>query len=172
MFEHPFDCPSLNQAALGQVMQVVDLIANRPDINDDEIINSLVFVGVHSLNARLLTAFVPCALSFSFLSLLGLQRIPSTYFARDVKGAWIEFPLAEEPLFVTALHVGFDVTKKGYSDQITKTTFQAVTSRSAEMDCLNNLLNSGGSIAELAGAIFEPPKLYDVFAEDLLSRQP
>src|SRR4051812_21034284 len=112
MNDHPFDCPSLSPAAIAQVMQVVDLIAHRPDIKDDEIIASLISMGVQSLNARLSTAFVPCALSFAFLSHLGLRRIPSTYCARDAKGAWIELPLAEEPLFVTALHVGFDVTTK------------------------------------------------------------
>ena len=129
--------PISHDDALEHVMRFIDLIAARPDISDEEAVAVLVRDGIGEVDAALLIRFVPCALSFALLKLMGLSKFPSTYQVQNSTGQWVELPLAAEHYFSAALGVGHDVTTRGYSERVTKVAFQAVTLRSAEMNAVN-----------------------------------
>jgi hypothetical protein len=154
-------------------MRVIDLIAARPDISDEEAIAALVREGIGEVDAELLIRFVPCALSFTLLKFMGLSKFPSTYQVQNSAGRWVEFPLAAEHYFSAALGVGYDVTTRGYTERINKEVFQVVTLRSAEMNAVNQYLESGGTREGLAGGTLGPPTFIGVTAEQIAaSRQP
>ncbi|HEV3235599.1 MAG TPA: hypothetical protein VGZ25_01340 [Gemmataceae bacterium] len=146
-------------------MRVIDLISARHDIADDEIVAALVETGVGGLDAELLVRFVPCALTFALLKLMGLNNFPSTYGVFNASGVQVELPLAKEHYFTTALSVGYEVTTHGYTPQISKETFQAVIQRSAEMNALNKFFEAGHTIEELKRSSIAAPILIGLTAE-------
>jgi hypothetical protein len=79
----------------------------------------------------------------------------------------VELPLAEEHYFTTALGVGYDVTTRGYTEQISKATFQAVTQRSAEMNAVNKFFHAGHTRKELMGSSITSPIHVGVTAEQI-----
>jgi hypothetical protein len=146
-------------------MRVIDLIAARPDISDEEAIATLTRNGIGEVDAELLIRFVPCALSFALLKLMGLSKFPSTFQVQNNAGQWVEMPLAAEHYFSTALGIGYDVTTRGYSERVNKEAFRAVTLRSAEMNAVNKFLEAGHTTAELAGSRLGPPTFIGITAE-------
>lgn len=146
-------------------MRVIDLIGPRPNITDGEVLATLIGEGIGEVDAELLIRFVPCALSFPLLKRMGLDKFPSTYQVRNCAGQWIELPLADEHYFWAALEVGYDVTTRGYTQRVSKETFRAVTSRSAEMRVVNQYFKSGGT--ELAGCTLSPPTFIGLTAEQI-----
>ena len=95
-------------------MRVIDLIAAEPGIRDEEVVAASVRDGIGEIDAELLIRFVPCALSFALLKLMGVDTFPSTYQVLNTAGRWVELPLAAEHYFTAALGVGHDVTSRGY----------------------------------------------------------
>lgn len=159
--------PASHELALERVMRVIDLIAARPDIADEEAIAELVREGVGKVDAELLIRFVPSALSFALLKLMGLAKFPSTYLVQNSAGQWVELPLAAEHYFSAALGVGLEVTTRGYTERISKPVFQAVTLRSAEMDVINQYFEAGGAREGLVACTFSPPTLIGLTAEQI-----
>ncbi len=157
--------PASHEEALERVMRVIDLIAARPDISDEEAVAALVQDGIGEVDAELLLWFVPCALSFALLKRLGLSMFPSTYRVRNSAGHWVELPLAAEHYFSAALGVGYKVITQGYTERINKAAFQAVTIRSAEMNAINQYFESGGTREGLAGCTLGPPTFGGLTAE-------
>ena len=167
MTSPPAAYPASHEEALASVMRVIDLIAARPDITDEEVVGILVGNGISEVDAELLIRFVPCALSFALLKLLGISNFPSTYQVQNSVGQWVELPLAAEHYFSAALGVGYDVTTQGYTERVSQEVFQAVTARSAEMQVVNQYFESGGSREGLAGSTLGPPTLIGVTAEQI-----
>jgi hypothetical protein len=56
----------------------------------------------------------------------------------------------------------------GFSDRITRPTFEAIITRSAEMDSANKVLAAG---KELAGGKILPPALLGLSAEEMTARR-
>ncbi len=150
--------PASPEESRQRVMRFIDLVAAQPDITDEDAIAVLMQDGVGDVDAELLIRFVPCGLSFALLKLMGLDKFPNTYQVKNSAGQWVEFPLAAEHYFAVALSIGYEVTTRGYTERITKKTFQAVTLRSAEMDAVNRFFASGGK--RLAGGILSPPTFF------------
>jgi hypothetical protein len=167
MASTPASYPASHEEALERVMRVIDLIAARPDISDEEAVAALVRDGIGDVDADLLIRFVPCALSFALLKLMGLSKFPSTYQVRNSAGQWVELPLAAEHYFSAALWVGYDVTTRGYTQRVSKAAFQAVTLRSAEMNAVNQYFESGGTREGLAGSTLGPPTFIGLTAEQI-----
>ena len=71
----------------------------------------------------------------------------------------MELPLADEHYFSAALGVGYDVTTRGYTERVSKETFRAVISRSAEIGAVNGRSHAG------------PPALIGVTAEQIAARR-
>jgi hypothetical protein len=148
-------------------MRVIELIAGRPDIPDEEAVAALVKDGISDVDAELLIRFVPCALSFALLKRMGPSNFPSTYQVQDSAGHWVEFPLAAEHYFTAALGVGYEVITHGYTERVNKEVFQAVTIRSAEMNAVNQYFECGGTREGLAGGTLGPPTLIGITAEQI-----
>lgn len=163
----PVAYPSSHGEALERVMQLIDLIASRPDLDDEDAVAALVHGGVGEVDAELLVRFVPSALSFALLKRVGLSKFPSTFQVRDHPGRWVEMPLAAEHYFTAALGVGYEVTTRGYTERVSEETFRALTLRSAEMNALNKFFEAGNTAEELAGATLGPPTLIGVTAEQI-----
>ncbi len=167
MASTPTVYPASHDEALERVMRVIDLIAARPDITDEEAVAALMRDGIGEVDAELLIRFVPCGLSFALLKLLGLSKFPSMYQVQDAAGQWVELPLAAEHYFSTALGVGYDVTTRGYTERVSKAVFQAATLRSAEMNAVNQYFESGGTREGLAGGTLSPPTFIGLTAEQI-----
>jgi hypothetical protein len=167
MASTPTVYPASHEVALERVTRVIDLIAARPDISDEEAVAVLVRDGIGEVDAELLIRFVPCALSFALLKLLGCSNFPSNYQVRNGAGQWVELPLAAEHYFSAALGIGHDVTTRGYTERVSKEAFQAVTLRSAEMNAVNQYFESGGTREGLAGSTLGPPTLLGITTEQI-----
>jgi len=159
--------PASHDVALERVMRVIDLIGARPDITDEDAVALLVRDGIGDVDAELLVRFVPIGLAFALLKLMGLSKFPSIFQVQDSGGKWVELPLAAEHYFSVALSVGYDVTTMGYTERISKATFQAVSMRSAEMNAVNNYFDSGGTREGLAGSTLGPPTFIGIKAEQI-----
>jgi hypothetical protein len=167
MASTPAVYPPSHTEAFERVMRVIDLIAARPDISDEDAVTDLVRDGIGEVDAELLIRFVPCALSFALLKLMGLSNFPSTYQVQNSAGQWVELPLGAEHYFSAALGVGYDVTTRGYTERVSKAAFQTVTMRSAEMNAVNQYFESGGTRKGLAGSTLGPPSFLGVTAEQI-----
>jgi hypothetical protein len=167
MASTPAVYPSSHEEALERVMQVIDLIGARPEITDQDAVAALVGDGIGQVDAELLVRFVPVALSFALLKLMGLSNFPSTYQVQNSAGQWVELKLANEHYFSAALGVGYDVTTRGYTQRVSKAVFQAAIQRSAEMNVVNQYFQSGGTPEGLTGATLGPPTFIGVTAEQI-----
>jgi hypothetical protein len=169
MTSTPAVYPSSHGEAIGRVMQFIDLIAARPDLDDDGAVAALVQGGVGEIDAELLVRFVPSALAFALLKLMGLSKFPSMFRVQDNSGRWVEMPLAAEHYFSVALGVGYEVTTRGYTERISKETFRALTMRSAEIDAVNQFFEAGHTKEELAEGTLGPPTLIGITAEQIMA---
>lgn len=159
--------PASHELALERVMRVIDLIAARPDIADEDALIALVADGIGAVDAELLIRFVPCGLTYALLKLLGVSKFPSTYQVQNAAGKWVELPLAVEHYFSTALRVGYDVTTLGYTERISREVFTAATLRSAEMNAINQYFESGGTLEGLVDSRLGPPTFIGLTAEQI-----
>jgi hypothetical protein len=164
--------PPSHEVALNRVMRLIDIIAERPALDDNDVVSALFQSGLSEVDAELLIRFVPCALSFALLKLMGARTFPSTFQVKNNAGQWVELPLAREHYFSAALGVGYDVTTRGYNERISREIFQAVASRSAEMNLLNRFFAAGGTKEELSQAVICPPILLGITAEQIAASRP
>jgi hypothetical protein len=159
--------PPSHEKVLERVMRVIDLIAARPNISEEELVAALSRDGVDEVDAELLVRFVPCAFAFAFLKFMGLSKLPSAYQVRNAAEQWVELPLAAEHYFLVALGIGCEVTTCGYTEQISKRVFEAVLLRSAEMNVVNQYFKTGGTPEGLASSTLGPPTLIGITAEQI-----
>jgi hypothetical protein len=159
--------PPDHELALARVLRVVDLITARPDIRDDEVVSALVGDGVGQVDARLLVQLVPCAMSYPMLRRLGVTSFPSFYVVRARSGRVVHLPLAGEHYFTAALAWAEGLFALAPADRpLSVEAWNAVAGRSAEMDCVNNMLASHGPEA-LRGAAVSPTVLGGITAEEI-----
>ena len=155
--------PADHATASDGVFMFIDLIANQHDLTDEAITSALVEQGISKLDAELIVRFVPMAFAWTILRKLGVSSFPSSFIVFDRQNRAIELPLAREHYFAAALGIADEVAHKGFSDRITRPTFEAIVARSAEMDSANKMLAAG---KEVAGSKILPPGLLGIFAED------
>lgn len=127
---------------------IVDLIARSETRANIE--QSLVLRGCDAANAELLLDYLPAACGRAFLRQIGV-RPSDTYRRPNEDGSWgPPTVFADDSLwrevetFVEALRLDPERRKK----------FGAVARLSAEVDAINNAVNSGKSLADMAGASF------------------
>jgi len=153
--------------ALARVLRVVELITGRPDARDDEVEAALVGEGVEPVDARLLTLLVPSALAHPMLRQLGVTGLPGEYGVRTRSGRWAYLPLAGEHYFTAALAWAEGMFALPPADRpLSVEAWNAVAGRSAEMDCVNNMLATHGPEG-LRGAVVSPPMLGGLTAEEI-----
>jgi hypothetical protein len=156
--------PASHSRASDRVLTVVDLIGERPDRSDDDIVQALVRDGVAKVDAELLVRFVPAAFTWVLLRKMGVSSFPCTFIVYDREQRPVELPIASEHYFTSALLIAYDVTTHGFSARISRAAFESVVSRSAEMAAANKALEAG---EDLAGGTRGPPVLLGITAEEI-----
>lgn len=112
------------------------------------------------LSARLLY-FIPEAFAYAFIPHLpdGMKVVmPTDFSVRCATGDWKSVPFSSEPIFLLAVRLGMQMFHHG-----PRANFKTIVSRSAMLDCVNQLLNNGES---LAGANMSGLAINGVTAED------
>ena len=169
MVSTPSIHPNSHAEAVEIVLRVIDLIGARSDITDGELVEALMQSGVGKVDAELVIHFVPCAMSFALLKLMGVAKFPRAYRVYNSARELVEFPLEAEHFFTAALCLGYDITTQGYTERISKATFQAVTLRSAEMDAVNQFFKAGHTREEFVGSSVGVPIFYGITAEQIVA---
>ena len=131
-------------------------------ISEDELSRLLQDRGYSLATAEKLTVFVPSAFAWSVLKDLGLASFPNHFIAENAAGEKVEISMADQHYFTAALQVAFSTFAKGWSETITRGTYEHIAARSAEMNIVDHLYSTGGSLAE---ATLQPLFLVRISAE-------
>ena len=156
--------PASHELAMQRVLLTVKGFHETPDIDDETLVAQLCDADIPKVDAELLVLFVPMAFSFAILRRMGVTSFPNTYLVSNRHDKPVEMPIAREHYFSTALQVAFSTTEHGYNDTVTREGFEAIVSRSAEMNAANKLLDKGG---DLAGSTVGPTFIMSVTAEEI-----
>lgn len=169
LIRQPFWCKSVmyppdHALASKRVLQMVDIVAANRSIGDDEIVMALVQQDVPKLDAELLVRFVPMAFTWIVLRKMGVSSFPNSFFVLNKHEHPVEMPIAREHYFAAALMIADNLVGRGFSEQISRPTFEAIITRSAEMDSVNKALAAG---KDIAGGKILPPALLGLSAEEI-----
>jgi hypothetical protein len=119
--------------------------------------------------ARRLIDWIPEAFGFVLISHMDGIGIPETFSAKSAHGAWKEFPLTTEPVFVCALRVAQQMYHDG-----PRNDFERLAVRSSMLAVVNQALNNGSSIrgGQLSGPalIGIPAEVYEAQPSSLWGR--
>jgi len=159
--------PADHAVASERVLKFVDIVAANHDLSDDQIVEALVQQEVPKLDSELLVRFVSMAFTWVLLRKMGVNSFPSSFIVFDKRDRPVELPIAREHYFASALVIADNVVNHGFSDRITRPTFEAIIARSAEMDSANKVLAAG---KELAGSKILSPALLGLSAEEIAAR--
>jgi hypothetical protein len=83
--------------------------------------------------------------------------LPKTFMARNLAGAWIEFPLATDPIFGDSIKLATIVFHNGPRE-----IFSALATASSVASVVNQALDSGVS---MAGGVLQPIRMFGLHAE-------
>jgi len=164
--------PPDHSLALARVLRVVEILVARPDILDEEVEAQLVAEGVGPTDAKLLVLYVPSALTFPLLTRMAIKSYFSFFIVRDVSGRVVHLPWAGEHYYTAAL-----TWVEGYFSlhpaerPLSTDQYHSVAGRSAEMDCVNNMIAQGGPDA-MRGAVVGPTVLCGVTIEQITASRP
>jgi hypothetical protein len=153
---------SEHESATQAVRDALCVIASAPGASDDDVVNSLKLLGYAHLSAEKLNAFVPSAFSWVLLRRMGVASFPSHYIALNEHGEEVIVKVANEHYFTAALALAFETLENGWNDGLSREQFEAVISRSPEMDAANKALIAGDS---LSGASIQPLRVFRFLAE-------
>jgi hypothetical protein len=161
--------PPDHAVASERVLKFVDVVAANHDVSDDQIVAALIQQDVPKLDSELLVRFVPMAFTWRVLREMGVTSFPSSFIVFDQRERPVEMPIAREHYFASALDIADGVVSRGFSDRITRQAFEAIITRSAEMDSANKVLAAGKG---LAGSKIMPPALLGLSAEEITAARP
>ena len=139
--------PASHELAMERTLLTIQAIHDSPDIDDESLVVLLCDANVPVVDAKLLVLFVPMAFSFAIFRKMGVTLFPNTYLLSNRYGKPVEMPIAREHYFSTALQIACSTTEHGYNSTVTREGFEAIISRSAEMNAANELLDKGGDLA-------------------------
>jgi hypothetical protein len=152
-----------HESAMQAVRETTRIMASARDASEDDIVNRLTAMGYSTSSAEKLNVFVPSAFAWALLRRMGVESFPSHYVALDADGSEVNVPVAREHYFTAALKLAFETLESGWSEDLSREKFEAVTARSADMDAANKALNAGVSIA---GAALQPLRVFRFSAEE------
>lgn len=151
------------------VLNYLDALRDNPASSDEDL-HTLLAQKHNDLNAQLLIRFVPIAFAFAFIKHMGVKKFPLVFKAQKADKTWQNLLLEHEPIFNVALRLGLNVVEKGYIPRLDQALFEAVLSRSAEMEVVNKALSDGMPIEQLQASEINAPALLGVDADLLLNR--
>ena len=163
MVQYPFE----HALALARVLRVIDIIAAHPSMTSEEVIAQLLSEGIEPVDAKLLVAFVPCALSCPILATWGLNKFPAHYAVPNKWGRLEFLPLSAEHYFTAALQWAQDLFgMEPTACPVSLETFWAVVSRSPMLDAAIQLRDRDGPDA-LRGAECVPLVINYITLEEI-----
>lgn len=157
--------PEDHQIVHERVHRFIQFIAESPSETDEKLIAKLVATGIPEIDAELVLYLVPSAFSRAFLPRLGVDTTPSVLIVTDESGNDVEFDIWEQHYFVYAFALAEEIMERGYTEEVSKAVFQAITNRSAELDAVNSALNAG---VDLKGCKLAPIRILHLKSDDLL----
>jgi hypothetical protein len=155
--------PHEHGIAMQGVLDTLRIVQARPEIDEDELVSALQRQGYSPLQSEKLNAFVPSAFAWAMLKRMGVESFPSHYITFAKSGQEVQLPLAQEHYFSAALLLAYQTLEEGWSDELPRSTFEAVIGRSAEMGAANQALSSGSS---LAGCALQSLRVFRFDAEE------
>ncbi|MCX8138650.1 MAG: hypothetical protein N3E46_03095 [Gemmataceae bacterium] len=161
--------PPDHAVALARVLRVIEIIADRFDISNEELVEQLVSEGIDRVDAFLLMAFVPTALSYPIVVSMGASDLPWYYMVGKRPGSRrsVLLPLKEEHYFTAALQWVTELLQMDPAERpITLEAFNAVVVRSPVLDAANRMLENYGRDA-LRSGVFAPLVINGVTAEEI-----
>ncbi len=141
---HPPDHEKWQRAAI----ELCRIVVGEPGISEDGLVTALVALGYRMIDAEKLCLFVPSAFTWATMKRMGVKAFPSTYIVSDAAGNDVALPIASEHIFTAALFLAHETLTHGWSQELPRSTFEAVACRSAEMDALNQALDAKVNLAE------------------------
>lgn len=105
----------------------------------DNAIDLLVEKGFSNLAAALRVDLVPIAFGWALLKKMGVQKFPSDF---DLSDTGEKIHVSNSHVFTAALSMALDVFQTGYTDIFSQRVVEMLIAHSAEVDALNNALNS------------------------------
>jgi hypothetical protein len=119
--------------------------------------SAIALVGNKDLARRALD-WLPEAFGIVLITHMELGiALPKTFIARNLTGAWIEFPLARDPIFGDSVKLATIVYHNGPRE-----VFSALATASSVASVVNQALDSGVS---LAGGVMQPIRMFGLSAE-------
>ena len=137
-------------------------MAELPAKSELEIIERLKAKGYSEVHAEKLNVFVPSAFAWALLKRMGVSTFPNHYIALTHDRREKQLPLAQEHFFTAALQLAYQTLEQGWTESLSRQTFETVLSRSAEMSAANQALNADES---LAGASLQALRVFRFSAE-------
>ena len=129
--------------------------------SEDDIVRDLCSAGVARLLAERLVALVPLAFGRVLISHMEEVHFPTSAVLTTRDGSLKSCDLGTERIFVSALEIATAMFHEG-----PRHLFQGAASASAEVAVVNQLLNSGGT---LAGVRFMEPRFLRLSFEEWTS---
>lgn len=162
--------PESHELAESRIHAFLEILRESPDLPDQEIVKCLVDKQIPSIDAQLITNFVPSAFARPALRKLGIAKIPNSYFVFNRDNSPVEFPLSNERYFVVALVISEAVFSHGDTSPVSIDLHRSIALRSWEMNAVNDALNAGVNIAN---SRLSPSMLLNPSAEEVIaSRKP
>jgi hypothetical protein len=152
-----------HSSALKGVIDAIGVLATNAC--EDEVVLLLQQKGYSRIEAEKLNVFVPSAFSWIVLKRLGVTSLPNHFVAKDACNNEVEIPISSQHYFTAALTLAYSTFENGWSNTVSRKTYEAVAARSAEMDIVNKVLDQGGSVD---GSTLSPLQLHRISAEEAL----
>ena len=145
--------------AVDAVLALVREVAANPGISEDGLVQRLMDGGYSQVDAERLNAFVPSAFAWVVLHQLGAS-LPSK-IALPARNAVRYVPIESEHFLTAALCVAHDIFQHGWKPPITRSVYETIANRSAEMDATNKVFEEGGNLAD---STIEPTRYHRLAA--------
>lgn len=156
------------QEAAQHILYMFDLINQNPGIGDPNIVEGLTaHRPVPQLHAHLMCQLVPEAIAYLILKDAGMTSFPKTFQALNAKGELVEFPLDMLPYFRLAVNLAVAAAESKFTQYCSQGTLQNTALRSATMHGINQFLQSGHELKEVAGGRLEPLIVQGITAEQI-----
>jgi hypothetical protein len=156
------------QEAAQHILYMFDLINQDPAIGDPNIVEGLTaHTAVPQVHAHLMCQLVPEAIAYLILRDAGMTSFPTTFQALNEKGELVEFSLNLLPYFGLAVNLAVAAAESKFTQYCSQGTLQNTALRSATMHGINQFLQSGHEIKDVAGGRLEPLIVQGVTAEQV-----
>jgi hypothetical protein len=137
---------------------VVELYDRRPELDEAGVSSILESEGTPLAHAVLAACLVPSAFGRVLIQQLGVE-IADEFQVQSERGDWVAYSFSEHPIGRAAMIVAV-----GFYVHGPRSTFQALATRSVELNAVNKALNSG---VDVQGGRCSSTKVYGVFSEQL-----